>query len=340
MLGQREPGYDTYWEFNQHLGRVQELLREGASRSDVGMVYMKYDQLIAAEVLPEDDMWMQRHDYMLFPSTELQENGYTYDYFSPEFLSADGVSYNAKAGTLEQAGYKALVLWQDWLTLDGAQKVLDLAKQGMKVIVVDGAAVQTPYKDGNEAKLAEIMKQLKGLKNVKTAASADDVLEALQALDVTPYAAFGGENAQLLTQVRQDGDNQYLYADNYCDGSLHDDDSDPDHGLNAKVDVSMDGLFIPYQIDPWSGVVTRLAQYRYENGRTVIPVDLDYGNIALYAFEAVDKEEAHIVSTDGGLVYTGADGSILLRATESRDLPGGDQRRRDLHQHGGGARPL
>ena len=28
-LGLREPCYEEYWEFNQHLGRVQELLREG-----------------------------------------------------------------------------------------------------------------------------------------------------------------------------------------------------------------------------------------------------------------------------------------------------------------------
>ena len=31
-------------------------------------------------------MWMQRHDTMLFPSTGLQESGYTYDYFSPALL--------------------------------------------------------------------------------------------------------------------------------------------------------------------------------------------------------------------------------------------------------------
>ena len=66
------------------------------SRTDVGMLYLKYDQHIAAQCLAEDDMWMQRHDYMLFPSTELQENGYTYDYFSPAFLEDDTVSYNAE----------------------------------------------------------------------------------------------------------------------------------------------------------------------------------------------------------------------------------------------------
>lgn len=317
-FGTRLPEYDTYDEFNQHLGRIQELLREGVSRSDVGMLWLKYDQHVASAVLAEDDMWMQRHDYMLFPSTELQENGYTYDYFSPAFLTADGVSYNTETGTLEQAGYKALVLWQNWLPVESAQKVLELAKQGLKVVVVDGAAVQTPYNDGREDELAAVMTQLKTLDTVKTAATADDVLEALQTLGVEPYAGFVKENQQLLTQVRGDEDgNRYLYVYNYCDGTLHDGD-DPDHGTNAKAEIAMDGRFIPYRIDAWSGEVTQLAQYRWENGKTVISVDLNYGDIALYAFEAVKTEDVHIVSASAGAdIYTSVDGSIILRATKS-----------------------
>lgn len=316
VLGPRNPEYATYWEANQHLGRIQELLREGVSRTDIGIPYIKYDQLIAAQVLPEDDMWMQRHDYMIFPSTQLQENGYTYDYFSPEFLNADEVTYNVKTGTLELAGYRALVLWQDWLSVEGAQNILDLAKKGMKMVVVDGAAQKTPYNDGNDTKLADLMKQIKAQGSVKTAATADGVLEALRALDVTPYAAFSEPNYQLLTQVRQNGDDQYLYIYNYCDGSLHDDADDPDHGTHAKTDISMDGLFIPYRIDAWTGEVIQLANYRHEDGRTIVPVELDYGDVALYAFESVKKEELHVTDTNGE-IYTNADGEFILRATES-----------------------
>lgn len=317
VLGTREPEYATYWAFNQHLGRIQKLLRQGVSRTDVGMLYLKYDQHIAAQCLAEDDMWMQRHDYMLFPSTELQENGYTYDYFSPAFLEDDAVSYNAETGTLEQAGYKALVLWQNWLSLDSAQELLDLARQGMKIVVVDGAAVETPYDDGQDEALAQVMEELKGLDNVATAATADDVMEALESLGVEPYAGFVQRNQQLLTQVRQDGDNRYMYVYNYCDGSLHDGD-DPDHGTHATVDIELDGMYLPYQIDAWTGEVTQLAQYRYEDGKTVITVDLDYGNVALYAFEAVDSEDVHVVSADqADALFTTADGAVILRATES-----------------------
>lgn len=149
----------------------------------------------------------------------MQDNGYTYDYFSPDFLTADGVYYHAETGTLEQAGYQAIVLWQEQLALDGAKALLDLAKQGMKVVVVDGAAVQTPYNDGGEAALADVMAEMKALPNVYSAKDADDVARVLQSAGVKPYAGFAEPNRQLLTQTRRDGDTEYLYVYNYCDGS-------------------------------------------------------------------------------------------------------------------------
>ena len=311
-LGLREPGYEEYWEFNQHLGRVQELLREGVSRTDIGMPRIKYGQEICFSVgQGETDMWMQRHDYMLYPSMELQENGYTYDYFSPEFLNSDEVYYDAENGTLELAGYKALVLWQNWLSIDGAQNILDIAKQGMKVVIVGDACKETPYND-DDAALKAIMDELKAQDSVVVVETADDVLEALQAMGVEPYAGF--ESQQLLTQVRGDGDNLYLYAYNYCDGSLHDGD-DEDHGLLAVEEIAMDGTFIPYFIDSWTGEVTQVADYRWEDGKTIFELSLEYGDIALYAFEAVETEPEHVVASELETFVT--EDGIVLRATES-----------------------
>ena len=313
VLGQREPGYQEYYELNQHLGRVQQLLREGKARTDIGMPYLKYNQEIPFSVSPaSDDMYMQRHDSMLFPSTELQEHGYTYDYFSHAFLDDEDVYYNAETGTLEQAGYRALVLWQCWLALDGAQSILKLAKQGLPVVIVDGAAAMSPY-DEDEAAFAAVMAELKALPNVKTAASAGDVLESLQTLGVEPYAGF--ESQQLLTQVRETEDgNRYLYVYNYCNGTLHDGD-DPDHGAYAKTEVAMDGTFVPYQIDAWSGKVTQLADYRWENGKTVFQVALDYGDVALYAFEKAQAAPLHIVDVQ----RAGTEAAAAVRKIEAED---------------------
>jgi len=311
-LGNRQPTYADLVQFNQHLGRVQELLREGKARTDVGMLYMNYGQEIPFSVgRGEADMWMQRHDTMLFPSAELQENGYTYDYFSPEFLNSDAVYFDAETGTLELAGYKALVLWQNWLTVDGAQNVLDLAKQGMKVVVVGDAARETPYNVG-DAELAAVMAELKAEETVVCVETADDVLEALQAMGIDAYAGF--QSQQLLSQVREDEGNRFLYLYNYCNGQLHDGD-DEDHGLLAVEEVAMDGTFIPYAIDAWTGEVKQAADYRWEDGKTVFTVELSYGDVALYAFEAAETEPDHVVATELDS-YVTEDG-IVLRATES-----------------------
>ena len=256
------------------------------------------------------------HKTMFFPSEELQDNGYSYDYFSPDFLTADDVSYNAETGTLELAGYKAIVLWQDQMTKDGAEALLNYAKQGLKVVIVDGAAVDTPYNDGSAEAMLAAIAELKTLANVKTVASADDVLEALQAMGVAPYAGYAEPNQQLLSQVRRDGDNRYLYLYNYCNGSFHDAGTAA-HGDSITTEVEMDGTFIPYRIDAWTGEVTELANYRYEDGKTVFQVSLDYGDVALYAFEAADGTRLHVVDT--ALDAYVENGCLFVRATESGD---------------------
>lgn len=317
VLSLRYPSYSEYDEFNDHLGRVQQLLREGKSRSDVGMVYMKYGMPILAPsqfAKNDENNWLLRHDFMpgYIQTTELQDNGYTYDYFSPDFLDAEGVYYDAESGTLEMAGYKALVLWQNWLTLDGAQKILEYAKQGLKVVIVDGAAVQTPYNDGSDQALAQVISELKTLDCVAAAASDDEIVEALRSLDVSPYAGMQ-ENHQLLTQVRQDEDgNEYLYAYNYCNGEF----CEEDHGANIQTEITMDGMFIPYVIDAWSGEVTEVANYRCEAGKTIVPIALNYGDVALYAFEKTDAGKLHITDTNADMAAVTEDG-IVARTTES-----------------------
>ena len=75
----------------------------------------------------------------------------------------------------------------------------------------------------------------------------------------------------------------------YCDGSYKsfwtEGAEQDDHGDHIDTEIAVEGTFIPYVIDAWSGKVTELGAYRHEDGKTIIPVSLDYGSIALYAFE-------------------------------------------------------
>lgn len=304
----REPAYETYTEFNAHLARVQQLLREGTSQTDLGMLYISY-----AHKMPTFGYhdWLLDHRPILWNDMGLQDAGYTYDYFSPEFLTADGVSYDAETGRLEQAGYKAIMLFQEELPLDGAQALLEYAKQGLKVFILDGAATRTPYNDGKDAELAAVIEEMKALDNVYTIADETEAEAALRAAGIVPSADFAEPNAQLLTQMRRVGDDRYLYVYNYCPDTY----CGLDHGTECVTEIAVEGTFIPYQIDAWTGEVSKVAEYRHEDGRTIIPIDLIYGDIALYAFEATDAEEAHVVSATGD-VYE-QDGVFYLRATAS-----------------------
>ncbi|WP_298130505.1 Ig-like domain-containing protein [Micropruina sp.] len=343
LLGTRNPAAANYDEFNAHLGRIQQLMQTGKSRTDVGFIHQNWTQGIrfGGGVGNNNAQmnWQQAHQGIYYRSTDLQDNGYTYDYFSPDFLFDDDVSFNEATKTIEQAGYKAIVLYQDWLDVKAAQKLLGWAKKGLKVVVLEDAGSRTPFNDGKDGLLKKIMTELKSLATVRTATVYDDidyfsaapggyddnVMEKLQELGVHPYAGYSEPNLQLLTQTRQDdAGNRYLYAYNYGDDDYHQYSHKAgvrttQFGTNITTEIELDGRFIPYSIDAWSGEVTELGKYRWSDGRTVVPIDLDYNNVALMAFEKVSEDALHVVSTNGDSAYAIGDG-VAVRTMTSGSL--------------------
>ncbi|MFU8874430.1 glycosyl hydrolase [Micromonospora sp. SL4-19] len=342
LMAERFPGAENYDELNAHLGRVQQLMQTGKSRADVGFIQQKFVHGMAygGGIGSNNQLmnWQLAHQGLQYRSTELQDNGYTYDYFSPRFLFDDDVYFDEKTKTIEKAGYKAVVLYQNWLDLDGAKRVRDWAEKGLKVVILGNAASQTPYNDGKDAELASVVAELKTLPTVRTATVSDspadyfssaaggyhdNVMEKLQELGVYPYTGYSQPNEQLLTQTRQDAEgNRYVYVYNYDDGSYRDKSlrpeirDAPNPGTNIKTRLVVDGQYIPYLIDAWTGRSTQLADYKWENGRTVVPIDLDYNNIALMAFEKVDSQKLHINSTNADSAHA-TPGGVAVRATHS-----------------------
>lgn len=341
-LGNRETNFRDSDEFNAHVGRVQKLLQTGTSRTDIGFIHNNWNQGIRFGGGIENDLtamnYMLAHMGVYYRSTELQDNGYTYDYLSPDLLKAETVYFDEATATIEPAGYKALVVYQNWLDADGAKTILDWAQKGLKVVFLEGAAQRTPFNDGRDDELAATVAEIKALDTVRTAeiydksegfdyflplaeGYNDNVYETLQELSIRPYAGYIQPNHQLLTQSRVDENgNMYLYVYNYCSNDYHHNShieavQSEDHGTNIQTEVKMDGTYVPMRIDAWSGKVTELAEYRYENGQTIFPIDLDYANIALYAFEKIDGEKLHIV--DANLESYAKNDELFVRATQS-----------------------
>ena len=308
-LDVREPNSKDYAEMNDHMGRVQQLLRTGTSQTDLGILYLKYGEGMPTGQSKYDPM--SEHTGIKWKDITLQDAGYTYDYFSPAFL--EKMEYDPSTGTLgSTVNYQAILLNQTELPVEYAKTLLGFAKQGLKIVVVDGAATTTPFNDGKEMELAKVMAELKSQDNVIAVSSEADAYGALQSLNVRPRAEFTESNAQILTQMRKDGDNLYLYAYNYCNDKY----CGLNHGLNATTEISMDGIFVPYAINSWTGDVEKVANYRHENGRTIFTISLDYNDVALYAFEAADGEEIHVVSTNAPEVFNN-NGTLVARATDS-----------------------
>lgn len=344
-FGTRHPGAADYDELNAHLGRIQQLMQTGRSRTDVGFVHQNWTQGVRFGGGVGNNntqmQWQLAHQGVYYRSTELQDNGYTYDYFSPRFLFDEDVSFDEETQTIEQAGYKAVVLYQDWLDLPGAERILEWAKKGLKVVILEDAGSRTPFASGDDDALRSVMDELKTLSTVRVARVADipaagyfssapggyddDVMEKLQELGVHPYSGYSEENLQLLTQTREDDQgNQYLYVYNYDNGSYLDKSHKPSvrsatHTTNIQTDIVQDGQFIPYEIDAWTGEVTELAGYRWVDGKTVVPIDLDYNNIKLLAFEKVDSAKLHVVETNADTAHATADG-VAVRATTAGSL--------------------
>ncbi|MCW5951149.1 MAG: hypothetical protein KIT69_02680 [Propionibacteriaceae bacterium] len=184
--GPRQPESTLYTDYMPMIARTQAVLQQGKPQVDLAVMRTDYTFNPWLSHAPTyDDLRQRKAAY--FKDLELQDNGYTYDYFAPEILetlSDNGIkSYSASGGLIpDNVGYQALILYQDSIRLQSAKAIYNLAKKGLPVVIVNGliettnpsqyrlheeAAVHTLGNDGKDADLAKVMAELKKLKNVK-----------------------------------------------------------------------------------------------------------------------------------------------------------------------------
>jgi hypothetical protein len=111
------------------------VLRQGRSAVDLGVFY---------DGVPNPALTDAQH--FLGTGSATSSAGYTYDYLAPAFLEkpnatvASGGGYSAGAAT-----GKALVLNnQTSIRVGDAQRLLELAKQGLRIFVIGDAPSKTP----------------------------------------------------------------------------------------------------------------------------------------------------------------------------------------------------
>lgn len=324
----RQPFYQDLKDFNTHLARIQQALRYGQPQIDVGILTLEYNMNTA---YGQPYSHLLAHEGYYYKDTSMQDAGYTYEYFNPQILTQEGIT--AENGEVDPDGvsYQALIVWQDTFPADVAEKLVEYANAGVRILILEDAAKATPWNDNQDETLAAAMETLKSHENVAVIADPTESAEALENLGVQPRAAFEEPNQELMTVLRADDAGAYLYVNNYtqatettaaenenlAEGEPYMRHYDYSTAVSADTSISVDGTYVPYKIDTWTGKTSRVADYTIENGRTVIPVSLDAGDTALYTLEPIAEDtNKTIVSTTADETLT-ADGKLSVRVFAS-----------------------
>lgn len=321
----RQPGYVDYLDINTHLSRIQKVLEQGVPQMDIAMLrtdyYVNNGMWTASNELLQNKTHQNEGYY--WQDTELQNAGYTYDYFSPYLLNDEDVNVENGKINAEGVAYQAAIVMQDEMPYRSAQVLLEAAKNGLPILFVNHvtelinksdhpkqntiAASTTGSNDGKDEELAALIKEIKALDNVKTVESEEDAYEALKELGVSPRIEHVKANAKVLPVMRKAEDETYLYLYNYMYGDQE----------NYQGQVSVEGMYQPYILNTWTGEIEKTAYYAVEEGRTVLNVDLAPGDVSVFIMKPAEGTMDTIVSAENVYKILSEDGTDYFAVSQS-----------------------
>ncbi|WP_368499943.1 glycosyl hydrolase [Herbiconiux sp. A18JL235] len=302
---ERQPAAEFYPLWTEALARIQAVLRQGVPRIDVGI--LRTDHFTdngsgmaflddTGRRIPDEEaygrMWMRDRENHWWRDLQLQDAGWTYEFFDGSLLLHDEVSLGGGLVQPDGPGYQALLVYQAGLDADVAALLLRWAQAGLPVVLVHGAselklltekryinharaASHTPGLDGRDDELAAVIAELLRQPSVREADGPDNALEALRSLGVRGRAEFADENRTVLTHLRVDGELSHVYAYHFL----------YETGEDTVVEITLDGEGAVHRIDPWSGELHAYPEARSVDGLTVIRAALAPGETALWTLD-------------------------------------------------------
>lgn len=318
-FGSRQPAFRHYNDWTSMLARFQMLLRQGKPRMDLGILRLDYyinNQVFAG--YEEEDFYankmMRGNEGMYWKDMQLQNRGYTWDYFAPQLLEEEFVQFSDGRLLPDGPGYRALIIYQEALPLKTAEKLLSLANAGLPILLVDGvnetlrpfgvskthqkAACKTPFLKESDEQLEIIMEEMKLLPNVRVVEKQSETCRVLAEMGVLPAAEFAKSNKNILTHVRQDDDKIYVYVYN-----MQYTETEP-YTFIMKVQ----GEGKPYRVDCWNAEAEEAGIYTFHDGRTVFEVSLAPGEACIYVLDLSKKDEVHAADANVGGIEKDAEG--------------------------------
>ncbi|WP_370617621.1 glycosyl hydrolase [Mumia qirimensis] len=256
------PSWSDYRPVNDHLARMQMVLRQGKPRFDLAVYRHDFG-------LNGTGTTGTGSDKILPSSSATAAAGYTYEYLSPAQLRSKDARYEHGALFPGASAYQAVLLdEQDTMPVDTAERLLALARRGLPVVVVGDLPTSVPGLDHGGSEDAELRRVVAGLIAQRSVVRVDDerkVPAALERLRVAPAAAASVPSADVLAVRRHasaKGDSSdYYYLWNQT-------------GARAHQTMTLAGDGTPYRLNTWTGEITPITEYERHRGGVTLDVDL------------------------------------------------------------------
>ena len=290
---------EAYWQdFVTETGfmsRIQAVLQNGQAKIDLAVLIDKEKSF--------DFESKNRFQKLL-------DSGYSYHLVSESVLSHPRAVVTDGILAPEGPAYKALIVDQvHALSPNGMKKLAGYAEAGLPIVLYDSA--------------------VNGLRNVRTADTEEAVLEALKELGVTGYANYETPRLEAtLYQDVTDGTNYYyLFNNAYTENCGMMDNAQGNYYKGIEkiledIQVTLEGNGVPYRLDPYTGQVAKMADYRAGNGTVTFTIDRMFGGTAMIyavtqntaAFDEVAGKEIFPVKEEDVIDLSGKAWKLILHS--------------------------
>ncbi|KAJ9668901.1 hypothetical protein H2201_001147 [Coniosporium apollinis] len=267
MWNSIQPAWQHLKDSMDYIGRNQFVLQKGVPRVDLAFY------LYAAP-------WTVTNRY---PSTNLQDLGYTYDYLGPDNLQAQEATVDGSNLASDGPAYKALVFAsnQTVISANAAESVLRLAGDGLPVFFVGSAPDQIlSAASEDQVEVLATIREILSYSNVHRVASLEDLPSALADAGILPRTSLRCSSGPVYTAWRSDLDNgsEYVYIYN-----------DQDVAASCEASFTTQAGAVPYIYDAWTGTRRPALQYGRSSSSITMPLQLQANQTMIVGFESSRK---------------------------------------------------
>lgn len=86
---------------------------------------------------------------------------------------------------------------------------------------------------------------------------------------------------------------------------------------NYQGQVSVEGTYKPYVLDTWTGETTELAEYKYQDNRTILNVDLAPGDVMVFALDPNANDDTTVIMKNNVDQVVVEDGKTMMYVPDS-----------------------